>query len=256
MLGVADMKTCFVCMLLFLLIIGVVKGTNAYGQGGSGVPPSQAGDYGPRFFEQLQRLFERWTDGDIHHVFQMARPIPCADLTGYQNEWRDVAFFSGRKKIENWYRASLDEVKADVDVYIFQGGCPDSRSALQVTTKVPVEHGFKTNPPVKAYFNTDNKAYTFDLPYLFRGKSDSGDKVYTFRPQHVSDRYVTDITSHWECKAVAEEYVTYKFLICHTLLFGHDPVDITHGRDKPTYSFGASAYTILSDGKEGSATAN
>jgi hypothetical protein len=194
----------------------------------------------------------------------MSRPIPCAELVGDQNEWRDVAFFSGRQKIGNWYRASLAEVKADVAVYTFKSACPDARAALQVITQVPVEEDapfsrpapVKINPPVKAYFNTDNKAYTFDLPYLFRGKSENGDRIYTFRPQHLTDRYVTNITSHWECKAVAEEYVTYKFLICHTLLFGHDAVDFTHGRDKPTYSFGASAYTILSDGKEGSATAN
>jgi hypothetical protein len=243
-------------MLLFLTIIGVASGTNAYGQGGSGLPPLRSGDYGPKFFQQLQRMFESWEEGDIHHAFQTARPIPCSELTGDQNEWRDVAYFSGRKKIENWYRASLDEVKVDVDVYIFQGGCPDSRSGLQVTTQVPVDAGVKINPPVKAYFNTDNKSYTFELPYLYRGKSDNGDNVYTFRPRHVSDRYVNNITSHWECKAVAEEYVTYKFLICHTLLFGHDSVDFTHGRDKPTYSFGASAYTILSNGKEGTATAN
>jgi hypothetical protein len=252
------MKTRIDCMLLFLFIVAVGSGTSAYGQGGHEVPHSQAEDYGPEFFDQLQRMFERLTNADIHHVFQMSRPIPCSELTGDQNEWRDVAFFSGRRKIGNWYRASLDEVKADVAVYIFQGACPDARAALQLTTKVPVEEGdrpaaVKINPPVKAYFNTEKKAYTFDLPYLFRGKSENGASVYTFRPRHESDRYVTHITSHWECKAMAEEYATYKFLICHTLLFGHDPVDITHGRDKPTYSFGASAYTILSDGKVASA---
>jgi hypothetical protein len=248
------MKRRLACMLLFLFIIAAAKRTNAYGQSGSRVPPSQSGDYGPKFFEQLERMFERWTDGDLHHLFQTSLPIPCAELT--QSEWRDVAYFSGRKNIDNWYRASLNEVKTDVDIYTFQSGCPDARAGLQVTTKVPVEASLKINPPVKAYFNTDNKSYTFDLPYLFRGKSDTGDNVYTFRPQHLSDRYVTHITSHWECKAVAEEYLTYKFLICHTLLFGHDAVDFTHGRDKPTYSFGASAYTILSNGKEGAATAN
>ena len=248
-------------MLLFLFIVAVASGTTAYGQGGHEVPHLQAEIYGPEFFDQLQRMFGRLSDADIHHVFQMSRSIPCSELTGDQNEWRDVAFFSGRRKIGNWYRASLEEVKADVAVYIFQGGCPDARAALQLTTKVPVEDGarpaaVKVNPPVKAYFNAEKKAYTFDLPYLFRGKSESGASVYTFRPRHESDRYVTHITSHWECKAMSEEYATYKFLICHTLLFGHDPVDITHGRDKPTYSFGASAYTILSNGKEGSASAN
>jgi len=209
-------------------------------------------------------MFGRYTEeGDLHRIFQMARAVPCSVLAN-QTEWRDVAFFSGRKKFGNWVDSSLDEVRSHPLIYIFKGVCSDERAPLQVTTKVPVfeptmykdvkattgEVREKVNPPVRAYFNTDNKSYTFDLPYLFRGKDDNGGSIYTFSPKHVSDHYVTDITSHWECKAVTEEYVTYNFLICHAMLFGHDPVDITHGRDKPSYSFGASAYSILSDGKE------
>jgi hypothetical protein len=237
-------------MLLVLFISFVATRGNAHGPRERGVPPLQEEDYGPKFFEQLSRMFRQFSQGDPHHFFQTARPVQCSDLAD-RGEWKDVAFFSGRKKFGDWYRMSLEEVKNDLAVYIFSGVCQNQRASLQVTTKVPIEEiRVKVNPPVRASFNSDAKGYTFDLPYLFRGTDQNGDSAYTFYPARVSDRYVTHITSHWECKAVAEEYVTYQFLICHTTLFGHDPVDIKPDmRDKPTVSFGASAYTILSNGK-------
>ena len=248
---IAGMRTRLVSISFCLLIFVAGVGTAGYGQHEREVPSSSDQDFGPKFFEQLQRMFERYNNGDVHHAFQMARPVGCSELIGDNSEWRYVAFFSGRAKFGNWYQEDLNAIKADPAMYIFKGMCKDKQSLLQVTTKVPVadSRDVKVNPPVTAHFKTDNKSYTFDLPYLFREKV-NGDSVYTFNPKHASDRYVTHITSHWECKAVTEEFATYRFLICHTVLFGHDPVDITHGRDKPIYSFGAATYSILSDGKQ------
>jgi hypothetical protein len=248
MQGIAGMRTRLVSISFCLLIFVAGVGTTGYGQHEREVPHPTDPDYGPQFFEQLQRMFERYKNGDVHHAFQVARPVQCSELIGDNGEWHDVAFFSGSEG--NWYQENLDEIKADLAVYIFEGMCKDQQSILKVTTKVPVAdtRDVKVNPPVTAHFKTDNKSYTFDLPYLFREKVNGG-TFYTFYPKHASDRYVTHITSHWECKAPTEEFATYRFLICHTVLFGHDPVDITHGRDKPTYSFGASTYSILSDGK-------
>jgi hypothetical protein len=255
-------------MSFSLLIAAVVMGGNAYGQREREVPPRQGGDYGAEFFDQLRRMFGRFREADLHHVFQMARPVQCSELVADKGVWQDVAFFSGKQKFGNWYRTDLDEVKNDFAVYVFTGDCRTERATLQVTTKVPVDENtgtnrdgrnhfqeiqVKVNAPVSASFNSDSKAYTFELPYLFRGTDQNGDDVYTFNPRHLSDRYVNHVLSRWECKAVTEEYVTYRFLICHTMLFGYEPVDIKPDRrDKPTYSFGASTYSILSDGKEAS----
>jgi hypothetical protein len=253
-------------MLLSLLIVAVVMAEDAYGRGGRQVPPQEGVEYGGDFFDQLYRMFARFTEGDLRQVFRTARPIQCSELVSDNSEWRDVAFFGG-KRFGDWVRTSRVEVKNDPAVYIFTGLCRSQQWTVQVTTKVPFQESLeafrkaedpvrkiqvKVNPPVNASFNRDNKSYTFELPYLFRGKDDNGGNVYTLNPRSLSDRYVTHITSRWECKAVAEEYVTYKFLICYTALFGHDPVDIKpDSRDKSAsaISFGASGYLILSDGK-------
>src|SRR5262249_10095267 len=76
----------------------------------------------------------------------------------------------------------------------------------------------------------------------------SGDPIYTLNPRRLSDRYATDVMNRWECKLVSAEDVTYQFLICHTTLVPRNTAPGT-GRTVP---FGASAYSILSDGKEAS----
>ena len=249
-------------MLLTVLIAAVATVTTGYAQRERQVPPPQEQAYGPQFLDQLQRLFGRFSNADLHHIFETARPVRCAELIRDTGEWQDVAFFNGKRK---WYRTSLAEVKNNPAVYTFRGVCGNQRSTLQVTTKVPIGESLdnqekridfsdtpvKVNPPVSASFNSDNKSYAFDLPYLFYGKDENGKNVFTFDPRRLSDKYLTHITSHWECKALTEEYLTYNFLICHTQLFGHDPVEIKPDmRDKPTYSYNASAYSILSDGIE------
>jgi hypothetical protein len=237
--------------LLSLLIAALVVTGSVYSQNEHQVPPPKAQAFGPKFFEELQRMFKTFSGGDLHHIFQQARAIRCSEVTGAGREWRDVAYFSGKAKFGNWVLTNSEEVDSGLAVYIFDGVCRDESSILRVTTKVPVEGGpdVRVNPAVTALFHTDTKAYTFELPYLFRGRDQNGGRIYTFNPQHASDRYITHITSRWECKELTEEYVTHRFLICHTMLFGSDPVDITHGRDKPSYSFGASAYSILADGR-------
>jgi hypothetical protein len=248
-------------MLFSLLAAAGVVVANAYGQHEHEVPPPQEDNYGAKFLDELHRMFGRFSNTDLHHVFETARPVQCSELVRDGGEWQDVAFFNGDRK---WYRASLAEVTNNPAAYIFQGVCRDQRATLRVTTKVPVDESagygdrridssearVKVNPPVGATFNSDSKAYTFELPYLFYGKDENGKSVFTFNPRRPSDKYLTHITSRWECKALTEEYLTYQFLICHTMLFGQEPVDIKPARDTGTYSFNASAYSILSDGKE------
>jgi len=250
---------------LSLFIAAVVMGGNAYGQLERDVPLRQPVDYGPKFFDQLRHMSERLRQRGLHRVFQMARPIECSELADNDGEWRHVAFFSENRKFRDWYRTSLDEVKNDLATYIFKGACRNKTATLEVTTTVPVDESvkayqegridfseirIKVNAPVRASFVRDNQAYTFELPYLFRGRDQNGGAVYTFNPRNLSDRYVTNVTSRWVCKAVNMEDVTYQFLICHTMLMGHDPVDIKiTSRDRSAVSFGASAYSILSDGK-------
>ena len=190
------MRTRLVSISFCLLTFVAGLRTAGHGQHEREVPPTSDPDYGPHFFEQLQRMFERYNNGDVHHAFQMARPVGCSELIGDNSEWRYVAFFSGAK-FGNWYQENLNQIKADPAVYIFRGICKDQQSLLQLTTKVPVAESrdVKVNPPVTAHFKTDNKSYAFDLPYLFRDKV-NGSNVYTFNPKHASDRYVTHITSH------------------------------------------------------------
>jgi hypothetical protein len=52
-----------------------------------------------------------------------------------------------------------------------------------------------------------------------------------------------------ECKAVADENVTYQFLICHDTLVWRDA---EAGSRNSGGSYGSSAFSILSDGKQAS----
>src|SRR5262249_50430680 len=152
-----------------------------------------------------------------------------------------------------------DEVRNDLAVYIFKGACGGQRSSVQVTTKFPVDESIKAyqagripfrnidanvNSPVTAAYDSQSQVYAFDLPYLFRVSDNSGDPIYTLNPRRLSDRYATDVMNRWECKSVSAEDVTYQFLICHTTLVPRNTAQGT-GRSVP---FGASAYSILSDG--------
>lgn len=247
-----------------LLLAALLLATSAHGQRERQVPPAQDDDYGAKFFDQLRRIFGRFRDADLRRVFESAGPIPCSELVTDKGEWREVAFFNENRKLGDWYRTSLDEVKGDLAVYVFKGTCGGRRSAVQLTTKFPVTesvHAFQdgrisgkdidvnVNAPVTASFDPASQAYAFDLPYLFRDTDQNGDRVYTLYPRRLSDRYATDVTNHWDCKAVNAEDVTYQFLICRTSLTGR----YAAGRTED-HGFGSSAYSILSDGREASST--
>jgi hypothetical protein len=223
----------------------------------------ESAQYGDRFFEQLGSIFGRFRDTDLQHVFQMARPIRCSDLVMEKGEWRAVGFFNENRKLGDWYRKSLDAVKHDLAVYVFKGSCDGARERLEVTTKFPVHESIdayeaqkirfdeidvNVNAPVKVSYEAKTRAYTFDLPYLFRVPHPDGDVVYSLNPRHLSDRYATNVVNHWECKAVKAEDVTYQFLICRNAVI---PVE---SRQEKSKTFGAVAYTILSDGKEASSS--
>jgi hypothetical protein len=251
---------------LFLLLAALTAATNAYAQSESEWPPSQQHEYGGRFFDQLRQIFGRFEDADLQRVFQKARPIQCSDLVTDKGEWQGVAFFNENRKFGDWYRKSLDEVKHDLAAYVFAGTCDGPAERLRVTTKFPVHESIKAyqegripfreidvnvNAPVNVSFNPQNRAYVFDLPYLFRLPNPEGDPVYTLSPRRLADQYAPNLASRWECKAVAAKDVTYQFLICRTTLVSLDPSERSQGRTPP---FGASAYSILSDGKEASST--
>jgi hypothetical protein len=262
------MKSYF--QLAFALILA--SGFQSYAQKEREIPPPQAvqagqdSDFGAKFFEELRRIFGRFRDADLQRVFQAARPIKCVDLVTDKGEWREVAFFNEDRKLGDWYRTNLDEVKADLSVYIFKGGCGGQRAAVQVTTKFPVEDSLRAyqdgrtrlrdidvnvNAPVSATFDSQTQAYTFDLPYLFRVSGKDGNEVYSLQPRHQSDTYAPDVTNRWQCKAVAADDVTYQFLICRANLL---PRNAAGGIRSQNPSFGSSAYSILSDGKEASSS--
>ena len=221
----------------------------------------QDNDYGVKFFDQLRTIFGRFRDMDLKRVFQMARPVQCAELVTDKGEWKEVAFFNENRKLGDWYRTTLDEVKSELAVYVFRSACGGPRASVQVTTKFPVDESVKSyqagripfrnidinvNSPVTATYDAQSQIYTFDLPYLFRATNNTGDLIYTLHPRRLSDRYATDVMNRWECKSVSADDVTYKFLICHTTLVSRNA-----GPDSSrTVPFGASAYSILSDGRE------
>jgi hypothetical protein len=229
------------------------------------IPSPQDNDFGAKYFDELRRIFGRFKDADLKRVFQSAGPIRCADLVTDKGEWREVAFFNEDRKLGDWYRTSIDEVKNDLAVYVFKGNCGGQRSALEVTTKFPVEESLKAfddgrihfkdinvnvNAPVPATFDSRTQAYTFDLPYLFRVSGKDGNFIYSLYPRSASDTYARDALNRWQCKAVAADDVTYQFLICRADLIPRGPAS-RGGRDD---SFGSSAFSILSDGKEASSS--
>jgi hypothetical protein len=251
--------------ILLPLISVLVLAASTYAQRERQIPPpdstSQDSDYSAKFFDQLRRIFGRFRDAELKRVFDSARPVQCSELVTDKGEWREVAFFNEDRKLGDWYRERLEEVKGDLAVYIFKGACGGPRAALQITTKFPVEESYRraaagripfdqidvnVNAPVSVVFDARTQAYTFDLPFLYHIRRETGDFVYTLNPRTLDDKYATDVMNHWDCKAVAADDVTYQFLICHNSLVPRG----SHVRYDDKGSFGSSAYSILSDGKE------
>jgi hypothetical protein len=229
-------------------------------------PPafSQSEQYGRRFFIQLRAVFGRFRDADLERAFENAKPIQCAELINDPGEWRTVAFFNERRELGDWYRTSFDEVKTDLAVFTFKGICRGEHAPVQLTTRFPVRESLdafnhrkitldevvvNVNAPVRASFDTRSQAYTFDLPYLYLTGIRDNENVYSLEPPQLVDRnkYATDVVDHWECKSVTAENVTHQFLICSTTAVPRKETERAGPR-----AFGASAYFILSDGKEAS----
>src|SRR5262249_12524369 len=170
------------------------------------------------------------------------------------------------RTLGGWYRTSLREVKNDLAVYVFKGVCRGEHEAVHVISRFPVDESLNDyhagkilfgdihvsiNAPVTAVFDPVSQAYSFDLPYLFRVSERGGTDLYTLNPPRLSDRYARNVRNHWDCKLVSVDDVSYRFLICHVTVLSQDANRRNNG--KPRH-FGMSAYSILSDGKEGSSS--
>jgi hypothetical protein len=224
--------------------------------------------YGRRFFVQLRGVFGRFRDSDLQRAFEKAQPIDCSELINEKGEWRTVAFFNEKRELGDWYRATLEEVKSDLAVFSFKGVCRGERAMVQLTTKFPVSESIEAynqqrialdqvevnvNAPVRASFDTKTQAYTFDLPYLFLVGEQDNQRIYSLEPPRLlgRDRYATEAIDHWDCKSVTADAVTYQFLICRTTTVAREAALRNQSRGA---TFGASAYFILSDGKEASSS--
>ena len=239
---------------------------NLSGRQGQPVQSEDESAYGSKFFDQLHTIFGRFRDLDLQRVFQESQPIQCSELVGRKGEWRPVAFFNEDRSLGDWCRESLEEVKADLAVYTFKGICNPNSDDLQVTTEYPTAEGLEAyqerridlsqidvtvNDPVKVVLNRKTTAYTFELPYLFLTERGSR-KVYSFVAPDRNAFYATNVSSRWECKAVASKDVTYRFMICRV---GTVPQHLARNqRWEP--SFGSSAFFILSDGTEAKTSVN
>jgi len=229
-------------------------------------PQAEDAPYSRKFFAQLRGVFGRFRDSDLQRAFEKAQPIQCSELVNDKGEWRTVAFFNEKRELGDWYRTSFDEVKNDLTVFIFKGVCRGERGPVQLTTKFPVtetvdaynrgaipleEIDINVNAPVRASFEPASQAYSFDLPYLFLISRQDDESLYSLQPPLLGgrDKYATDVTDHWDCKSVTAENVTYQFLLCRTMTMPRNPAARRENRAAP---FGASAYFILSDGREAS----
>lgn len=240
--------------------------SSAYTQRADEIRPDESTQAEAKFFAQLRRIFGRFRHQDLQQVFQAAQPIQCSELVSDNGEWREVGFFNENRGFGSWFRSSMAEVRSQLDVYTFEGACEKQESSLQVTTQFPVGQslmayrrgkilfgniGVKINAPVSATFERQTQAYTFDLPYLFRVSNANADPLYALSPRSLLDQYAPEAVNRWQCKAVTAEDVTYRFLICRTsLLLRTAPKSL----DSTKSSYGASAFSILTDGQEASAS--
>jgi hypothetical protein len=231
------------------------------------IPPPENGEFGSKFFAQLSSIFGKFRDGDLQRVFQLAEPIQCSELLSGKGEWRPVAFFNENRKLGDWYRSNIAEVRSDLSVYVFKGTCQGDRGNIELTTKYPVGDSIdafnagqipfeqidvNVNAPVRVTFDSRSGAYAFDLPFLYLVNRQSTSSTYSLIPPHFGDKYSTEVTNAWECKSVSSIDITYRFLICRTSTVDRTPQQRNQPRGTP--SFGSNAYFILSDGSEAQST--
>jgi hypothetical protein len=219
------------------------------------------------FFLQLRNVFGKFQEGDLRRSFQNAQAVKCSTLVSDTGEWRPVAFFNEDPKLGAGYHRSLEEVKREVDLYTFKGACGKEDADVQLVTKYPVrdsldkyaaariplsEVDVNVNAPVTAKYNPRSQGYFFELPYLYSVQGPPGSRdVFSLRPMRATDRYVTHVTNHWDCKSVRSNDVTFQFLICETAVL---PRNLPRNSEV-TQTFGSYAYLILSDGKEATTSA-
>jgi hypothetical protein len=255
-------------LLPAFFLICALAAPNLPAQQDQQVQSDEDSTYGSRFFNQLSNIFGKFRDADLQRVFQDAQPIQCSELVGRKGEWRSVAFFNEDRKLGDWCRESLEEVKADLAVYTFKGACTGDHGTVQVATEFPTAAGIEAynsrridlpqvdvtvNDPVNVVLNPKTMAYTFELPYLFLTDRQSSRRVYSFIAPDRNSAYATEVTSRWECKAVSSKDVTYRFLICRAATV---PRGTLARNQKWEPAFGASAFFILSDGTEAKASVN
>ena len=223
--------------------------------------------YGSKFFDELRTIFGRFRDMELQRVFQEAHPIQCSELVGRKGEWRPVAFFNEDRKLGDWCRESLREVKSDLEVYAFKGSCSGDQDAIEVTTEFPTTESIESfnlqkidlnqmditvNDPAKVLLNRETMAYTFDLPYLFLTDQRGSMRTYSFNAPNRNSAYATEVSGRWECKMVSSKDVTYRFLICRMTTVPRGSA----GRNRKFEpAFGSAAFYILSDGMEAQTSA-
>jgi hypothetical protein len=251
--------------LKYVLVLLIVCGSSIApirAQQDQKVQSDDESTYGSKFFDQLRTIFGRFRDMDLQRVFQEAQPIQCSELVGRKGEWRPVAFFNEDRKLGDWFRESIEEVKADLAVYTFKGKCSGDQGTVQVISEFPTDESIAAynartirlnevditvNDPVNAALNPSTMAYTFELPYLFLRERKGTREIYSFIAPDRNASYAPDVSSRWECKMVSSKDVTYRFLICRTTTV---PRRIAARNRKEEPSFGSSAFFILSDGME------
>jgi hypothetical protein len=233
-------------------------------------PASPAGFEQPnsdaKFVRQVRRIFGQFRHADLQQVFKTAKPVMCAELVSDNGEWREVGFFNENRGFGNWFRTSITEIRSQLDVYKFEGSCERETSSLRVTTRFPVDQSLKAsreglipfdeikiriNAPVTGYFEKRTEAYAFELPYLYRVSATNTHPLFALSPRTLSDEYAPEVVNRWECKAVTAEDVTYRFLICRTTLLSRNSSPVN---DNAKQAYGTSAFSILTDGQEASAS--
>jgi hypothetical protein len=255
-------------LAIFLLVGACLKIDGFAAQNAQARPPAEEERYGSKFFDQLRTIFGRFQNSDLDRVFQQSKPIQCSELVGRKGEWRPVAFFNEDRRLGDWCRESLEEVKNDLSVYTFKGGCSGEQGAVQVSTEFPTAASIEdynlgridvsqvdvtVNDPVTAVLDAKTMAYKFELPYLFLTGRQGSTNIYSLIAPNRDAAYANDVTNLWECKAVSSNDVTYRFLICRTTTA---PRGARARNQKWERAFGASAYFILSDGTEAQSSVN
>src|SRR5262245_2029944 len=179
---------------ILFFITGFLVATPVWAQREREIKPPEEAQYGRRFFVQLRGVFGRFRDADLDRAFEKAEPIQCSELVNDKGEWRTVAFFNEKRELGDWYRRTLEEVKSDLAVFVFSGACRGEHGAVQLVTKFPVTESIdaynqrrigldeievNVNAPVRASFDAQTQAYSFDLPYLFLVDQKENENIYS-----------------------------------------------------------------------------